>query len=63
MAKVEVISKMTEAQLKDARMSDIEEKLDEQEKHILELRAQMIEIRKELAKVGKKDIPKTNKSS
>lgn len=50
MEKVEVVNKLTEAQLRDARMAEVEERVTEQENHILELRSQMIEIRKELAK-------------
>jgi len=61
--KVEVVNKLTEAQIRDAKVFEIEERLEAQENHILELRAQMIEIRKELVKSGKKSDPKKEEKS
>lgn len=48
--KVEVIHKLTESQIREARVDDLAERIAKQDIEILELRNRMIKIRKEFEK-------------
>jgi uncharacterized coiled-coil protein SlyX len=54
--KVEVVNKLTEAQIRDARIAELEECINQQRKYLLEIRAQVIELRKDLASIQKKEL-------
>lgn len=47
---VEVVNKLTEAQMRDARMSELSERMERIEQENLELRNMMISLRKEFLK-------------
>jgi uncharacterized coiled-coil protein SlyX len=50
---VKVINKLTEKQISDARVQELEERVTAQDEIILELRNMMIDIRKKLIKINK----------
>lgn len=50
---VEVVNKLTEKQITDMRIAEIEELVNKQAEEILELRTSMLEIKKKLIEINK----------
>jgi hypothetical protein len=58
--KVEVVNKLTQDQIREAKISDIEEMIAKHDEQMIEIRQEMIKLRKDIAEISKK-LTKINK--